>query len=319
MKMKKIIQIFLTLSLIVFFLLPQSTAIFDKKPIVRIAIIRQEWDILDKGVSARLHTYLIKNCFRRAEKKYDVKFRVFEFWDDWEHGHVQRGSLRWRNIDVIVAPGGVGGWYTPHQYRWNIRRFVRTGGGFYGICGDSTFGSLGVKNLDLMHHRSICKVLGFETLSPMLKLANVYTDASSIEYIIKNPILSPKFEMMQFLSKLPFSRGSVHCNRLLSSSIQEPYEGKNVRVMLGNAPLIEGSTIRKLTMHPVKTIAFFGRADDPYKKTINHKKAIVSTTFGLGKVILSPIHAEATIGNRRAQDLFVRNVIWLSKNDEILN
>lgn len=319
MRKNRLIQLFLTMLLILFFLFPHSTALFDKDPIIRVAIIRQEWDMLDKGIIARIHTILIRNCFRMAEKRYDVEFNVFEFWDDWDQGQVQRGALRWRNIDVIVAPGGVGGWHTPHQYRRNIRKFVRRGGGFYGICGDSTFGSLGVKNLDLIHHRAICNVLGFETLSPMLKLANVYTDASSIEYIIKNPILSPKFEMMQFLSKLPFSRGVIHCNRLVSSSIQEPYEGKNVRVMLGNAPLVEGSSLRKLTMPKVKTISYFGRADDPYKKSINHKKAIISTTFGFGRVILSPVHAEATIGNRQAQDLFVRNVIWLDHHDAVLH
>jgi len=153
----------------------------------------------------------------------------------------------------------------------------------------------------------------------MLGLANVYTDASSIKYIIDNPRFLPKLDMIQFLTKLPFSRGVIHCNHILTSSIQEPYEGKNIHVMLGNAPLIEGSHLRKLYMSPVKTIAIFNHADEPYQRSINQKKAIISTTFGFGRVILSPIHAESTIGNSKAQDLFVRNVIWLSGQEQVLN
>jgi hypothetical protein len=236
---------------------------------------------------------------------------VFEFWDDWNSGDVQNGKLWLKNIDVIIAPGGVGGWHTPLRYRQKIRRFVRNGGGFYGICGDSTFGSLGVENLNWRYNRVLCNLLGYETLSPMLGLANVYTDASVIKHIIQNPMLLPKLDMMQFLSKLPFSRGVIHIKRSRITP-QEPYQGKNIKIMLGNAPLIQGDYMKNLYMSPVHTIAVYGRSDDPYDNSINHKKAMICSRYGVGRVVLSPVHAEFTFGNKKANDMYVRNVLWLA-------
>lgn len=278
---------------------------------IKVAIIRQEWDFFDAAPSSKLSTFLHKRTLKSAERDYNVTFRVYEFWDSWYRGDVQRGLLRRKNIDVIIAPGGVGGWYTPYRYRQQIKRFVRAGGGFYGICGDSTFGSLGVENLNFRYHRLICTILGYETLSPMLGLANVYTDASVIKHVIKNPWFLPKLDMIQFLSRLPTSRGVIHIKRS-RLSIQEPYEGRNIRVMLGNAPLIRGNMFRSTHMSPVNTIAVYGRSDDPYDNSINHKKAMVSSRYGFGRVVLSPVHAEFTMGNRKAKDLYLRNVLWLA-------
>ena len=299
------------MSLILIFILPNASSLFFNNNQIRVAIIRQKWDYLDVGYGTRISTYLHKKCLRNAEKTYNVSFKIFEFWDDWDQGDVQNGLLRLKNIDVIIAPGGVGGWYTPIKYRQKIKNFVRSGGGFYGICGDSTFGSLGVENLNIKYKYVLCKLLEFPTLSPMLGLANVYTDASVVKNIIENPLILPKLDLIQFLSALPTSRGVVHIKRSISS-IQEPYEGKNIRVMLGNAPLVEGDLFKKLYMFPVTTLAVYGRSDDPYDNSINHKKAMISTHYFRGRVILSPVHSEFTIGNKKAQDLYVRNVLWLA-------
>lgn len=291
---------------------PNTSGLFNRKNTIKVAIIRQHWDFFDTSCSSKLSTLMHKQCLKSAEKKYNVSFKIYEFWDDWNHGDVQKGLLRLKNIDVVIAPGGVGGWYTPFQYRKHIKRFVRSGGGFYGICGDSTFGSLGVKNLNWRYNRVLCKLLGYDTLSPMLGLANVYTDASVIKYIIKNPLFFPKLDMLQFLSRLPTSRGVIHIKRSFNP-IQEPYQGENIRVMLGNAPLIKGDMIKDLYMPHVNTIAVYGKADEPYDNSIDHKKAMISTRYGFGRVVLSPVHAEFTFGNRKARDLYVRNVLWLAK------
>ena len=254
---------------------------------------------------------LHKQCLYSSEKKYNVTFRIFEFWDNWDEGDVQRGLLQLRNIDVVIAPGGVGGWYTPREYRNKIKRYVRFGGGFYGICGDSTFGSLGVENLKRGYNWLLCRLLDIPRLSPMLGLANVYTDASIIKHIIDNPWYFAKIDMIQFLSRLPTSRGIIHIKRSFHP-IQEPYHGKNIRVMLGNAPLIKGDFIKNLYMPHVHTIASYGKADEPYNESINDKAAMICTRFGFGRVVLSPVHAEFTIENKRAKDLYVRNVLWLA-------
>jgi hypothetical protein len=190
--------------------------------------------------------------------------------------------------------------------------------GFYGICGDSTFGSLGVENLNWRYNKLIGEILGFDELSPMLGLANIYTDASALKHIIKNPAFFSKIDMLQFLSKLPISRASIHFERTCLS-IQEPYFGESSRIMEGNAPLVDGPILNRLFMPKVITLATFKKYDDPYDESIEDKKAIIATTYGMGMVVLSPIHAELTVGNRKAGDVYMRNVLWLSVDSPIHN
>lgn len=310
--LKRATQLILTCFILTLLLLPTSTtAFFFNKPVIRVAIIRQDWDFLDQSPTSKFSTLVHKHCLREWAKQYGYRVIVYEFWDSWNRGDVQRGLLRKRNIDVVIAPGGVGGWHTPLKYRSELRQFVRLGGGFYGICGDSTFGSLGVENLDSRYNSLVSKLLGYPELSPMLGLANVYTDASALRYIIRNPKYFGMLDMVQFLSRLPVSRGIIHFNND-PLNIQEPYEGERARVMLGNAPLVDGPTTNSLFMPKVHTIAIFGRPDEPYDNTIRYKKAIIATTYGLGRVILSPVHAEFTVGNNKVHDVYFRNVLWLA-------
>lgn len=315
--MKRFISLlFVILILILPTLIPDSSSGLNRKPLIKIAIIRQDWDFFDSSFSSKFSTMLHTIRLNRGARKYDVRVRVYDFWDSWDGGDVQRGLLLRKNIDVVIAPGGVGGWHTPLRYRLQLRRFVRKGGGFYGICGDSTFGSLGVEKLSWRYDSLISKILGFSELSPMLGLANVYTDASALRTIIRNPRFFTMLDMVQFISKLPASRGKIHFNKN-TLPIQKPYMGENIRIMLGNAPLVNGPIVNNLFMPKVYTIASFRRPDDPYDEAIKYKKAIVATTYYRGKVVLSPIHAEFTIGNLRAQDIYFRNVLWLADELEI--
>jgi len=68
----------------------------------------------------------------------------------------------------------------------------------------------------------------------------------------------------------------------------------------------------RLFMPKVITVTTFKKYDDTYDKSIEDKKAIITTTYGMGRVVLSPIHAELTVGNRKAGDVYMRNVLWLS-------
>ncbi len=314
----KIITIFILTLLLLPTILPSSTAFFNRKPTIRVAIIRQNWDFLDKSPTSKLSTLIHTHCLKREAKRYDVDVKVFEFWDSWTHGDVQSGKLRWKQIDVVIAPGGVGGWFTPFRYRHELRKYVRRGGGFYGICGDSTFGSLGVKHMNVQYNSLITRLLGYTELSPMLGLVNVYTDASALQSIIRNPKYFSTLDMIQFLSRLPVSRGRIHFHRTFPA-IQEPYMGSSVRMMLGNAPLVAGTASNNLFMPKVITIASFQRHDKPYDRDIKHTKAIVASTYGFGRVVLSPLHAEFTIGNGKAHDIYIRNVLWLAKELPVLN
>ncbi len=291
--------------------IPVKTDGFFEKPVIKVAIIRQYWDFFDKSSSSRLSTLLHTMQLKRGAAKYDVRVKIYNFWDSWDTGDVQRGKLLKKHIDVVIAPGGIGGWYTPLIYRLQLRRFVRKGGGFYGICGDSTFGSLGIEKLNRKYDHLISKILGCSELSPMLGLANVYTDASVLHHIIRNPRFFIMLDMLQFLSRLPLSRARIHFKKN-TVSIQEPYMGRSIRVMLGNAPLVDGPQVNSLFMPKVFTIASFRRPDEPYDDEIKYKKAMVATRYYHGRVILSPVHVEFTLGNPRAMDVYFRNVLWLA-------
>jgi len=54
--------------------------------------------------------------------------------------------------------------------------------------------------------------------------------------------------------------------------------------------------------------------DQPYDKSIRGKKAIIGSNYGLGRVILSSPHPELTIGNYKAHEIYVRNIIWLAND-----
>ncbi|MEF8880078.1 MAG: hypothetical protein V5A64_06800 [Candidatus Thermoplasmatota archaeon] len=280
----------------------------DSRPVVKVAIIRQYWDPLDVLFTAKLSTLMHRICLKKAQNDYNVRFRIYEFWDNYIFGDVQAGLLQLRDIDIVIAPGGMGGWQTPFLYRWQLKRFVKSGGGFYGICGDSTFGSLGTKHLKWQYRPLLDRLLGYE-LSPMLKLANVYTDASAFRDLIKNPLFFNKLSVLFFLVELPQSRATIHFEDT-SVSIQEPYIGEDMVTMLGNAPMIEGPLKNKLFMSEVHTIATIKTADKPYGDRIKNKKAIVATTYGEGRVVLSCIHSQLTWDNSRLHDVYVRNVLW---------
>jgi hypothetical protein len=298
--------------LILFPFITSSFWFFNHTKLIRVAIIRQRWDPLDVAFSSLVANDLHKRCLKEAELRYNIKFKVYDFWDSWEGGDVQSGLLWKKRIDVIIAPGGFGGWHTPEKYRKEIKRFVFLGGGFYGICGDSTFGSLGVKHLHNRYVKLLNKLFGFECLTPMLGLANVYTDVSDLIEIVGIPAFFTKIDMIKCLASLPLSRAPIY---ILPTKlpIQEPYFNEKINVMLGNAPMVDGPLMNRLFMPKVVTLAVFEGYDKPYSESIKGKKAIIATTYGKGRVILSAVHPELTVLNKKAHDIYIRNVLWLAK------
>lgn len=310
---KNLFALFFVLILLLPIISPSvESGIFkDSKKTVNVAFIWQRWDILD--IPARIMMRMYKRIFKRAEEDYDVKFNVYTFWDRQRRGDVQSGKLEKYDIDVVVGPGGVGGWNSPRSYRIALKEFVRKGGGFYGICGDSTFGSLGVVNLPKGYKMPLRKAIGKRSFTPMLGLANVYTDASAFDQILEYPLWFSRADMIKLVGQLPISRAPIKIEST-SLSIQEPYTRDRVRVMLGNAPLVNGPILLRFFMPKVYDIAEFKGSDDPYDRSIKGKKAIVATHYGRGRVVLSVPHPELTVGNSKAHDLFVRNLLWSAKS-----
>ncbi len=304
-----VMAMFIILLFILSSVSPVISGAILRKRTINVAIIRQRWDILDTTIGDKISTPDHKRCLRDAESRYGVKFKIYEFWDDWNGGNVQDGLLEKLHIDVIIAPGGFGGLYTPKKYREEIKNFVKSGGGFYGICGDSTFGSLGLKNFPKRDDYVIDNLLGFNKFTPMLGLANVYTDASVFVDIIGRPTHFTRFDMTRALIQLAFSRAPIYLMPT-DPPIQKPHFGKTVRVMLGNAPLINGN---KFFMPKVIEIAILKGSDKPYDRSIEGKMAIIATTYGKGRVVLSVVHPEHTFANKNAHDIYERNVLWLAR------
>jgi len=310
---KMVFALFCTSLFLIPTILPSTEARFFKKEEepVNVAFIWQRWDVLD--IPAKIMMLMYKRIFNQAEKEYGVTIKVYEFWDRWRGGDVQSGKLEKYDIDVVVGPGGIGGWNSPRSYRSELKKFVRKGGGFYGICGDSTFGSLGVVNLPKGYKRPLRKATGERTFTPMLGLANVYTDASAFDHILAYPFWFSKADMIKLVGQLPISRAPIKIEATMLP-IQDPHTRERVRVMLGNAPLIDGPILLRFFMPKVHDIAVFKGSDNPYDSSIKDKKAIIATHYGRGRVILSVPHPELTVGNSKAHDLFVRNLLWCAKS-----
>jgi len=151
----------------------------------------------------------------------------------------------------------------------------------------------------------------------MLGLANVVTDASAFDKILRFPFWFLKTDMIKTVGQLPISRAAIKINPS-TLPIQEPYYRDRIRVMLGNAPLEDGPILFRAFMPKVYDIAIFKGSDDPYDQSIKGKKAIVATRYWRGRVILSVVHPELTIGNTKAHDLFVRNILWCAKSAVLL-
>ncbi|MEA2055903.1 MAG: hypothetical protein U9O49_03625 [Candidatus Thermoplasmatota archaeon] len=282
----------------------------EKKPTIKVAFIWQRWDRLD--IPAKLGMELYRRELKVAESKYNINFEVYEFWDNKITGDVQRGKLRKLNIDVVIGPGGFGGWDCPKRYREEIKEFVKKGGGFYGICGDSTFGSLGMINMPRGSKRLMLKILGINEFTPMLGLANVYTDASALKRELRHPLYYNKLDMVRTVLSLFLSRAEIYIVKS-QIPIQEPYFGKSVKVMLGNAALVDGPKLNRLFMSKVTDIAIFKGYDALYDSSLKGKKAIIATTYHNGRVILSAPHPELTIESKKMHDMFVRNILWCAK------
>lgn len=313
-RMLKIICLIAILSLII----PSFTTICNaeiftnqSKPTIKVAFIWQKWDILD-NVFSKIYMRIYERHLNKGEKKYNVTFEIFEFWDNLESGDVQNGTLISEEIDIVVGPGGFGTWNCSSNYRAKIKEFIEGGGGFYGICGDSSLGTLGFKNLPEGYRDMLKANLGYDDFTPMLGLVNVYMDASFLDQIFKNPERFNKLSTIKTLLVIALSRGTIKVRRNILP-VQKEHFGKNIRVQMGSPPLINGPLINRLFMSRVYTIAVFKNPAKPYNYKIIGEKAVVAARYKDSRIILSTPHPELAFLNAKSGDFFTRNVLWCAK------
>jgi len=273
------------------------------KTTIKIGFLLQSYDWMDTGVKFILFQY--KRCLRAGERRYNVNFELKILMDDLNGGDVHNGALENGDYDIILAPGGYGSWYTSETYRENIRNFISKGGGYYGICGDSTFGGF-TPDLSDGYKEMMGKFFDLKDVTEMLEVVNVCSNMSVFEEMIGDPNNISKTTIWKLLFGLATSRAYIKFIPGIYS-IQEPFYNKNVRIMLGNVPLIDAG---KNNMPDVVDVGLFDGYDYPYPRSIVGQKAIVSTTYGDGRVVLSAPHPELTFGNKNAHHVFVRNLLW---------
>ena len=283
----------------------------EDKPTVKVAFIWQKWDILDILLS-KFYMKIYEEHLKKGETKYNVSFEIFELWDDLDAGDVQSGILIYNDIDVVVGPGGFGTWNCPSAYRAKIKEFVDLGGSFYGICGDSSFGTLGFKNLPTEYRYLLKRHMGFDDFTPMLGLVNVYMDVSSLNHFFKHPLLFNKFTIFRMLLAIGISRGLIQVEPNILS-IQQQYIGQEMTVQMGSPPLIDGPTLNRLFMPKVYTVATFEKTARPYNNSIIGDMAVVAARYKLSRVVLSTPHPELAYESEESGDFFVRNILWCAK------
>ncbi|MEF8879549.1 MAG: hypothetical protein V5A64_04070 [Candidatus Thermoplasmatota archaeon] len=271
----------------------------DKRKI-KIGFMVQTYDWMDvEGLLLPLH----KNCLIKGESWFDVEFEIVVLEDSFNSGDVHSGALE-DDFDVVVGPGGFGSWCTSSEYREKIKVFIENGGGYYGICGDSTFGGF-KPNVSEEFKPLLKKLFGIEGITEMLGVANVRSNVS-VFYEIISPENFTKLDVGLFLMKMAFSRAKI---KFLESeeNIHRSRFNQTEKVMLGNVPLEDAG---RKNMADVSTLAVFNESDRPYPPSIVGQKAMVATTYGEGRVVLSAPHPELTLGNKDAQRIYIRNLLW---------
>jgi hypothetical protein len=310
----KIICLIAILSLIIPSLSTTSNAEIltsQTKPTIKVAFTWQKWDILDNSLS-KIYMKIYEKHLNKGEKKYNVTFEIYEYWDNLESGDIQNGKLESQGIDILVGPGGFGAWNCPSNYRAKIKQFIEAGGGFYGICGDSTLGTLGFKNLPEGYKEMLNASFGYDDFTPMLGLVNVYMDASFLDQLFKNPERFNKLVMIKIILLVGLSRGTIKVRRNLLT-VQKEHFGKNIRVQMGSPPLVNGPLINRLIMSRVYTIAVFKNPAKPYNYKIIGEKAVVAAKYKDSRIILSTPHPELAFANKKSGDFFTRNILWCAK------
>jgi len=270
---------------------------------IKIGFMLQKCDWMDSFVKLALAQY--KTCLREGEKKYNVDFELRILEDNFNSGAIHNGALEHSDFDVLLGPGGYGSWYTSETYREKIRNFVANGGGYYGICGDSTFGGF-KPEISEEYEKLIKKLFGIKDVTDMLGIANVRSNITIFEEMIGDPDDFSMIKMFKLLLQLVTSRVPVRFLRT-DITIQEIFFDNTVTLMLGNVPLIDTD---ETGMSEVIDIGIFEGYDAPYPNSIVGGTAIIATAYGAGRVVLSAPHAELTIGNSNAYHVFVRNLLW---------
>ena len=277
---------------------------------IKVAILLQNWDYMD--IIIRLLIFpSYQNRFKEIERDYNIKINLHVFRDTWFGGDVQKGKLKTDGIDIAIAPGGTGGWYCPERFRNKITEFVSTGGGFFGICGDSALGTSGYINAPEDVNKLLFRLFLYREITDPLGFINVYTDVEPITEHFKNKLRQNTLYVLLFLKAIQMSDSEIYLNNELPFA--QDLAGEKISATVGMAPMVKipGNGGLDTSFYEIGT---FGDSNSPYNpRFLEGKYAIVASEYGIGRVVLSAAHPEMSYGMPDAHKLFNEALLWLAK------
>lgn len=278
---------------------------------LNVAILFQGWDYMD--LLLRTFTAVFYQArFAEMERAHNITCNLYFFWDSREGGDVQDGKLESLHIDVAFGPGGVGSWNTPPGYGEKIRQFVLRGGGFLGACGDAYLGTMGAINVPEDYDDILYRLFGFQGMTPPLEMVNVYFDAGPFAQHFEPRYTQNNFYVLLFLLTFFVSQAQV---RFAPQGLPfaEAYANKTVSIMESGVPMVEAPPDHDASHPSFYPIATFAGVRSLYDASLfENKYAIVAGPYGEGKVVLSAVHPEISMGNRDAHRIFAEMILWLS-------
>lgn len=276
---------------------------------INIALLLQKWDYMDFLILGFVVPfYLIRMAQIQIIYKIEVNFKIF--WDDFNGGDVQSGMLESDNIDIAIGPGGVGSFYTPKLYREKIKTFIEKGGGFFGICGDSYLGSDGYINPPDYIEELFLKLFKFPEITPPMNLIPVTCDLVIFSEIFQNENTQNNIYVLLMLIGLIFSNSQIQISDT-PLPFGESYRGKTINIETGGCPFLLNKSHKSGNYTIIGT---FEKTMSPFNSSLFEGKiAIIASSYGEGRVILSPVHPEVSFFRPRAHNLFFEAILWLAE------
>lgn len=323
MNMKRILQCTATVfilfsgSLLYNFINPTDTTAFicqaGKRDMqqIDIALLFQRWDYMD----VLLRIFILPFHYTRLaeiEHRFNVTCNLHILWDGRQGGAVQDGALEDLGIDVAIGPGGVGAWCTPDAYRDVLTRYIKNGGGFLGACGDAYLGTTGAINVPDDYEQLLWRLFRYENITSPLDLIDVSYDVGPMAKIFETPLTHNNLFVLLLLLSFFVSTADVTISDG-TIPFAEYLHGETVKIMESGAPMVSNKSGNESAMSDFFIIGTFSDVQSLYDDSLMiGKYAIVASQYGQGRVVLSSVHPEVSIGLNTAHNIFGDMILWLS-------
>jgi hypothetical protein len=286
-----------------------------EEPSLNIAVLLQRWDYMDLllriFVTPLYHARIVE-----LEETYELHCNLYILWDSWDTGDVQNNKLQELNIHVAFAPGGVGAWHSPLAYREKLTDYIESGGGFLGACGDAYLGTMGAINGSDDFDRVLNRLFRYDGMTPPLCTAEVLFDLGPFAKHFEAKYTHNNLYVLLFLLTFFISYADVYFPDVFIPFADE-YRNHTLRIMESGPPMVASpSTANSIAQGALFIIGTFVDVNSIYDSSLLvGKYAIVASRCGKGRVVLSAVHPEVSLGTPDAHRIFAEIIMWLANLD----